>query len=35
MIEEDFKPENITVIDKNERNMEFLEIYRVKKADLY
>ena len=36
MIDEGFEPETITVIDKNERNMEFLEKYRVKKimADL-
>ena len=36
MIEEGFEPEDITVIDKNERNMELLQKYSVKKfvADL-
>jgi nucleoside-diphosphate-sugar epimerase len=37
MIEEGFEPEDITVLDKNERNMELLQKYRVKEfvADLY
>jgi nucleoside-diphosphate-sugar epimerase len=36
MIDEGFKPEDITVIDKNQRNLEFLGKYQVKKilADL-